>query len=434
MSLFFKNKGSTLISVLVLLTVLTAVSGSMIVMVAQEYVLSKRSLAWNQAVYTAESGIDTGWNEVNKLTAINTNGTFMSGWTSSGANTWSLSNQTLTALGGYESNSTYSVLVTTNSPQAGYITITASGTTTSPGIVISQTRNVTAILRPVYPFSMAILSKGLIDFNGNAAILDSFNSTTAAYSAGTRRAHGNIGTNGSLIDAAGLDLYGSAQTGPGGVVTTAPGFNMFQPGGSDSGTNTISDGLKVSIPDVTLPTGFSPSTTYGNVTSSTTVTGASGATTQYQMSSINLNGGGKTLTISGAGKVQIYVSGAIDIGGNAGIEIVPTAGLTLTVEFYVGGSINLDGNGLANTSQFAPSCYIYGLPTCTSFSINGTADLKAAVYVPNATATLAGGAYMEGALVASSINAVGTIDFHYDEALANQGRVTNYLLVSWREF
>ncbi len=427
------KEGSALVTVLCMVVVLAAVAGSILSLVSQEYMLSKRSLAWNQAIFAAESGVEIGWNEINRLTAINTNGTFMSGWTSAGANTWTLNNQSLVPLAGTEGNSLFSVTVVTNSPQAGYVTITANGAQGTTLGLSNATRTLVVTLKPNTPFTMAILAKGLIDFNGNAAVVDSWNSASGDYSAALKRAHGDIGTNGQLIDAAGLDVYGNMKTGPGGTVTTASGFNQYQPSGTDTGTNTVSDGLKVSIPDAKLPTGFLATTDLGAVNNVTTVTGT-GGTLDVSATSIDLNGKGKNLTITGSGTVRLYVSGNTSLGGQSSITITPSpAGSSLKVEFYSGGTVNLDGNGIMNPDSNAADFLLYGLPTCTSVSINGTADFTGAIYAPNATATLTGGARVDGSLVANAINAVGTIDFHYDEALGNAGNVISYSVANWRE-
>jgi Tfp pilus assembly protein PilX len=423
---------SSLVVVMVLIAVLSMVCASVLETVTQEYLMSRNTLAWNQALYTAESGIERGWNEMNKLTGVNTATDFMAttnGWVYLGTNTWARTNRALIPLMGVESNTVYSVWVRTNWP-AGSVTITATGTAYAPRTGRAITRNVEVVLAPTTPFKWAMLAKGLIDFNGNAAYVDSFNSTNGGYVSTSRRAHGNIGTDGSLIDAAGLDLYGSAQTGPGGVVTTGPGFLQFQPTAPDTGTNTISDGLRVSIPDSKLPSGIASLSSLGSINNNYTITAA--GLTQVKATEVSLNGG-KTLTISGSGKVQIYLTGQLGIGGSSSIILAPSSPGALSVEFYVGGAVDLNGNGIVNPGS-APNLAIYGLSTCSAVGINGTADFMGAIYAPQATFTLAGGARVDGAIVGNNINATGTLDFHYDEALSNFGNVTYYSLTRWREY
>ncbi len=422
-----RTGASTLIVVLVIVTVLSLVAASLLEIISQEFTLSKRSLAWNQALFTAESGIELGWNEMNKLTPVNTNATFMSGWTYLGTNTWSLANQTLPPLAGIEVATTLTVSVQTNSPSASYATITASGTATSPRIANSVTRTVQVAVRPVTPFSKAMLAEGLINFNGNAATMDSYNSASGSYSTSTRRAHGGIGTDGLLINAAGLDLYGSAITGPGGSITTAAGFNLFQPVSPDTGTNTLSDGLRVSIPSVVLPAGLTTSSPALPGTSTITVSGAQ----QYYTPSLSLTGS-SSIEIKGSGLVQIYVGGNLSTGGSAKISIEPTSPGSLQVQFYVGGTVSLLGNGLANTDR-PGDLFLYGLPTCSSVTIGGGYTFQGSVYAPDATITLNGNSTVQGSIVAHTINAVGSIQFHYDEQLVNAGITLYYTTATWKE-
>lgn len=421
-------RGSSLVVVMVIVAVLSMVCASVMETVTQEFMLSRSTSTWSQALFTAETGVEVGWNEVNKLTGINTNGVFMSGWTYLGTNTWSLTNQTLIPLLGAGGNSVYSVTVATNSP-AGSMTITASGVTTLARTGKAITRRVEVILSPNTPFKWGMLGKGLIDFNGNACYMDSFNSATGPWTTGTRRAHGNIGTNGQLIDAAGLDIYGSAQTGPGGVITTASGFNQYQPVSPDTGVNTLSDGLRVNIPDVQLPSGLASATSLGSLNHAYTLNVSGNA--NYQTSIIDMNGG-DVLTISGSGKVRIYVNGPVTVNGNGKILLSPSSPGSLNVEFYVAGTITLNGNGVVNPGKPA-NLLIYGLPSCTATEINGTADFMGAIYAPSSAFQLNGGARVDGAIVGKTIAAGGTVDFHYDEALANVGVVNYFALTRWRE-
>ncbi len=113
----YTQQGSVLLTVLAMVVVLLAISGSILNIVSHEYMLSKRSLAWNQSLFTAETGVEFGYNEINKLTAVNTNSAFMAGgnWTYQGNGAWSTSStRTLTATAGTELSTTYTVTVNTN--------------------------------------------------------------------------------------------------------------------------------------------------------------------------------------------------------------------------------------------------------------------------------------------------------------------------------
>lgn len=350
----------------------------------------------------------------------------MSGWTFLGNNTWSLSNQTLIPLAGNEGNSTIAtVTVNTNSPP-GQATITSSGTMTSPVIAQSVTRNVQVMLRSVKPFGYAVLARNMVDFNGNSATVDSWNSTdTGDYNTSNRRAHGNVATDGLVIDTGGLSLRGSPSTGPGGTWT---GAAPIQPVSPDTGTNYFTADTQISIPDVKTP--FVPASPVG----ASTVTTAG----DYSFTSITANQKFGSATGAG-GLIRVYVAGDINLGGNKTITIVqPTTFPHYTVQLYVAGSITFSGTVDINggSGSRPADLQIYGLPTCTSVILNGTCETHASIYAPEAAATVNGGGNKAfyGSMVVSTFQANGAIDIHYDETLVNQGTVIGYKVARWLEF
>lgn len=422
--------GSILLTVLIFLGALVVVGGAVFAVITQEYTLSKRSIAWNQALYAAEAGVEVGWNEINRLTlSLNPGGTFMSGWTQLSAWYWQLNSQTLAPLSGMESSSSYSVYVATNYPIPRNHTIWAVGTASAPRSP-AVSRQVKVQCAPHYPFEWGILARGMIDFNGNSAYIDSYisDATNRGFNVAYRRAHGDIGTNGQLIDAAGLDIWGTAMTGPGGVVTTAPGFRQYQPVSPDSGTNAISDGLRVPLPDAALP--WTPSAAIVPPLVGGVRTLTAPIHDQVTIGTID-----NDLCITGSGLIRIYVQGEIDLGGSDDIMIVPNpSNATVRVEFYVRDRVNLGGNGIINPTQRPGDMLIYGLPTCSSVEVSGTADFRGAIYAPGADTTLNGGALFEGAVVCRTLRAVGTLDFHYDESLRTVGRPIYFSIVWWKEY
>lgn len=424
-----KNEnGGVLVTVLAMLVVMAAVSGSILSIVAQEYVLSKRTLAWNQALYAAETGVEFSWNELNKLTSINTNGTFMGGtnWTDLGTNTWQYANGTLAPLAGIESSSTFTVTANTNA----WI-IRSTGTASSPLIAQNVSRTIQVVVNPTTPFEWAILGRGTIDFNGTNPVVDSWNSSDGAYNATpgpgyTRRSNGCVGTNGLLIDAAGSEIYGSMMTGPGGVVTTAPGFNMYSDTTTRNGTNSITDGLEVFIPSVAEPWAWGTQTA---VTPASPELAAISGAVQYEMHSA----AHADLAFTGSGTVTLYLD-SFSQQGNEGLTITPSpAGSSLQVIIYVKDSIDLAGNGGVNETGKAADLQIYGLPTCTSVKIGGNRESRAAIYAPDAAVTVQGTADVYGSFVGNTFQIGGTPSIHYDEALDTVGNIIGFALVAYRE-
>jgi hypothetical protein len=415
------SRGSVLITVLAMMVFLMAVSGSILSIVSHEYMMSKRSVAWNQSLSTAETGIELGWNEINKLTAINTNGVFMAGsnWTTTSSGIWVSSPQTLTSVVGSEAPTTYVVTVNTND-----WSIVATGTATSSLMSQNVSRSVKVTVNPTTPFEWAILAKGLITFNGTP-LVDSWNSNQdGTYdSAVNQRSNGTVGTDGALIAAGGLEIWGSMVTGPDGTVSSTAQFEMLSNEYCRGDpTNTISNGLEVYIPSVGEPWAKGAS---GVATATDPITVA--GTVSYEMGDITSD-----LTIQGSGTVILYVD-SIDQSGNDVININPTAGQDLNVIIYSKNSIDLTGNGIVNGTGQAENLLIYGLPTCTSVKVTGTSAFVGAIYAPDADADLGGTQDYFGAVICKSMHFHGTGDFHYDEALDTVGQIVGFSLVAWHE-
>lgn len=99
------------------------------------------------------------------------------------------------------------------------------------------------------------------------------------------------------------------------------------------------------------------------------------------------------------------------------------------------GEVDLSGNGLSNTGQYAPGVSLWGLPTCTSFSTSGNGCFYETVYVPEASASLtgvgsSGGFY--GSIMANTITLTGGASVSFDEAIKNLWG-TGFVPSSWAE-
>ncbi len=427
---FRSEQGSVLVTVLTMVVVLLIISGSILETVSQEYKLSKRSLAWNQSLSTAETGVELGWNELNKLTAINSNGVFHVGggiWTESPVGVFTSTVQTMTPTVGSEFATTYQVVLNTNT-----WTITSKGTANSAmmnGKPVSRT--VVVAVNPVTPFEWAMLAKGQITFSGTNPTVDSWNSVqNGAYNESTnRRSNGTIGSNGVLIEAAGSEIYGSVMTGPGGVVTTSPGFNQYSDSSTRNGTNTITDGLEVYIPDVSAPWVYGSSgvtVLADNVAQTINVTG--GGTVQYEMDNVT-----KDVTFTGTGTIVLYINSASQTG-NDDLIITPASTGSLKIIIFSNGDAKFTGNSGINPPPGTPQdLLIYGLNGCTKVDIGGNSATSAAIYAPHAAVDVGGTADYFGSVVGSSIKVNGSVNFHYDESMDTAGKILGFALVSWRE-
>jgi Tfp pilus assembly protein PilX len=421
------NQGSVLVTVLAMLVVLVTLSGSIMNIVSNEYVLSKRSLAWNQALMTAETGVEFGWNELNKLTAINTNGNFMASgtWSVVSAGIWqTTSAQTLSPMVGSEASTTYTVTVNTNT-----WTITSMGTASSSMVSADVSRTVVVTANPTTPFEWAMLSKGMIDFNGKNPIVDSYLSSSGPYDASTnRRMNGTVGTNNNTLDGGGAQIYGSIVTGPSGTVSGSP--VIYTDSTARNQPNEITNGLEVYIPEVSAPWVYGSGTSsYGAVTTTaaTALSVSGGGVAAYEMTDV-----ATSMSFTGSGTILVYLN-SIAQNGADGITITPDPGANLQVIFYAITSINITGNAGNNVGGKPFNLLFYGLPTCTTVDLGGTSSTSASVYAPNANVTIHGTADFYGSLVASTITDSGTPNFHYDEDMDTYGEILGFSLVSWRE-
>jgi hypothetical protein len=135
-----------------------------------------------------------------------------------------------------------------------------------------------------------------------------------------------------------------------------------------------------------------------------------------------------------AGDVRVLVTGDISITGQGGITIGPQGSLKL---YMAGADAKIAGQGIMNQNGSAFSFGYYGLPSNTSFSLQGNGSFTGTIYAPNADFKLGGGGNdiqdFIGASVTASVFMNGHFNFHYDEDLARRGPQSLYVLTSWNE-
>ena len=133
------------------------------------------------------------------------------------------------------------------------------------------------------------------------------------------------------------------------------------------------------------------------------------------------------------GNRTIYIEGSFRMSGQAQVIIAPGASLKI----YVGGNIDLAGQGIVNYTLDASKFSLYGLPTCNSIAIGGNAAFTGVIYAPTANVTMNGsGVYptdVVGAIIANTATMNGIFQFHYDEALGRAKILAKYTPASWQE-
>lgn len=459
-----RASGSVLILVLILTSVLLIIAGSGLSLLTTEYSHSVRSTVWNKSLYMAEGGVDLAWNALN-LQSSDTNA--WSGWTPSTA---SATNHSITvAMTPFSSSSTNVGVFSVNAYKVtNDWVIVSTGTCYAPHTSLTNIdRQVEIRLTPGSPFSFGLLARGDIDFNGNNVLIDSYNSDdTATFPGGQytvlssspdphANLNGDVGTNGTSLDAGNGNVYGDLNVGVDGSITT---------GAQAYVTGSQSDGLQVDIPDATgpgkstasssawTPSGATIDTTTGWPTSNGSQTLINNNTTlgagEHNISSIDLGGNGETLTVDARnGDVRIYVSGDINISGNnAMINILTTNTSPHNVTIWVVGDVDIGGSGIiAPSSNIPGQLKIFGKspPAGTpdndipEINIHGNGVFKGAIYAPGHDFIIAGAGNtgtVYGSVVANTITMGGNANFHYDEALGNiYNSSANWEVVYWRE-
>jgi len=130
-----------------------------------------------------------------------------------------------------------------------------------------------------------------------------------------------------------------------------------------------------------------------------------------RFASIELQG---SASLNVATDVTMYVDGDLVIGGNARVVIEPGASVLI---WQGGGEVKVTGAGIVNLDESPPSL-IWVSGSAEDFLYSGNADFHGAIYAPEARVNVnAGDAY--GAIVGRTIDAGGSIEWHYDESLVN---------------
>lgn len=436
------KRGNTLMVVLLTTAITSVLVVSYMSTLQNSSIISNRSLNWNNALAVAEAGVEeasvalkaaaNSGNLATNLTALN--------WTKVGNNltrTRQLSN-------GY-----YGVLITSTNAAA------AIGPANPP--VIYSTGFVATAIRSGYinrlvkvrtkytgSISFALLSRTTITMSGNPYI-DSFDSSNTNYSNNglydfnRRRDQAIVGSASSQLGAVALsgnsEIFGTVITAPGGTAIVSANssigtlaFVMNSANGGKTQSGHFNDNIDANFTTNTIPF-TSGNTLYATNISGTsypyTANGANGAN-YYKSGNLTLSSS-QTLLIQG--KVTLYITGSLNVGGNAQIKIDPGSSLTLVVG---GPSCIIGGNGVLNNSQSAANCTILGLPTCTTVTVSGNGAFIGTVNAPQATGTISGNGDFSGSFIANSIALTGNGGIHYDEALGKSS-ASGYAIYSWSE-
>ena len=480
--------GSTLLISLLSVTVLSLIAANVLQSISARYNSAFRSASWNEALLTAEGGIDiissqflqavpdvrattgglgTGFSQPSAplLTGLQispagliTNGTVvnLNVWTPTHAGEGST--RALAAvsvdvvpldslLTGGVAGALNAVTRLVGNNNLNLVHLVSTGTVYLTGATVAGmsrqdnelwraalltdptngpyvSRQIEGYLRPVFAFESAVASNDALLATDPGTVFDSFNSTLP-----TASTAGQYDSTKRLAHA--TVRANGTNVALGGKVWGDVDTNGGSVAQDSHVSGTVNNASYTPLPLVKTPTWTGVPLLPSSVTGSTTLAaGTALLPTQYKFNAIS---GSLHITrgLANLGtNVEIFVNG--DLTG--GIEI--DSGVTAKV--YVSGSINTLASQLKNDSGLATALQIYGVPPGTgsapAIRINLDANLAAAIYAPGHSVSLSGNNDVSGAVTAASFQTSGTVRVHYDEALGfTAGPLLRYQIASWKE-
>lgn len=373
-----RQRGEVVAAAVGLVAFLTTLGTAMLLRSVQESRVSHRSLVRQEAFHLAEAGIDRAALNLRTPSASDdlNSGILLTG-------TWTIDPPT----------SIGSLLYR----------VTAHGTSEQ------EQRNIEAVLQLTSQsvFQFAVFGDQTLNVSGNART-DSYDSRTGPYVEATAGAHGNVGTNattaGGVTVGGSIFINGQVAVGPN-VSDPTSVVTGYDPAFITGNPKVVSQATSFPMPSVTIPEGCQQTLPplVGNVR-----TFSSSAGTYCPTGDLTVNGG-EVLTADGP--VKIYLSGQLDISGNAtvGVATNPTA-----IKFL------LTSTGGATVEG----------------TITGSTLFYGALYGPNATINLSGNTEVFGSIIARTVNVSGNAELHYDEAMTTLTDISNLYqtrLLSWQE-
>jgi hypothetical protein len=480
-----RQQGHSMIVAFICSAVVVSVGVTTYDSLQKKYHVIHQSSSWKESLLTAEGGVEVAMNEIRKNLYDRDNA--WAGWTKNADEIQSVSNQP-GATGG---NMTYSLIstavlregeggrqswahVTVDAPRSlvdrtgeQWYRIRSLGVAEVPGnAVVSGERDdlrlrkldlrvdrrtgrklmtpqasrlIETIAKPVGAFRLAVFGVKTVNMTDHNIVVDSYDSrdnsksTNGGYDVAKRQEHGDVGTNGTVINAGNAHIYGNAYTNGGTVFDSS---NVTGDISSDFYQEVLPVSRPNTLPDISTPL---------SITGTATIDARAGAPSNYQFSTVSLSGQ-NTLRIRGSADgsatyCQIVVTGDISLSGQA--QIILDRGVF--VRCFVVGDADITGKGFLNPNS-ALALQLYGVDRPKNadgspaspgrMKIAGNGGFCGAVYAPNYDIEMKGGGNTDsifGAFVANTVTMTGVQSVHYDEALSEGGLIVDYKIVSWFE-
>lgn len=412
------SRGKVLFSVMIIAVLASMVVGALLLLAQQQHYITARSATWCSEIPLAEAGIEEAMAHLNssKIPRLATNG-----WAYNGNAGFSKSR---TLPEGY-----FYATIFTNKPER----IVSIGYGRIPRQTNYTSRTILAMIKRLPP-AYGIIGRQGVALSGTS-VIDSYNSadpeasTGGLYDISKRRDEAGVATHSSArpaITTGSAKIYGWAATGPAGTVEGNVGDGVFLSTSSGIQEGHVADDFNMAMGPASLPSpwgGFArtplPGIVGGVSYSYVLVNG------DYEMSDLKVSGG-KGVYVTG--NVRVWIRGDFRLSGGAEILMGPSA----TLEIYLSGNADVSGRGIINPSGNTTICSFYGLPSCTSIKLTGSADLYLKLYAPNADVEVGGTFDFHGSMVGKTVECNGLAGIHYDEALG--GRLgPSYKIISWEE-
>ena len=258
----------------------------------------------------------------------------------------------------------------------------------------------------VSPFTRAITARGDIDANGNISTLrtNSYDSVFGAYGGANMGTQGGIYTDGSILGGGVYDGNVSA------VGTIDPGVSV-----QGAGNVIIPHDTAITIPD---PPGAPAATTTASTASlPATITPLAGEV--VNLGAVSLSGNaGSVLTLNPGN----YLMSSLSIASQASI-LCSGSGL---IQIWVSGAINVGGNGVVNASQLPTNLKVMETNPTAPVSMAGNGNFYGVLQAPANTVTLGGNGAFFGAVVANAFTYNGSNSVvHYDAAVGRAFTTTS---------
>lgn len=404
---------------------LAVVLGSYLALSRTTLKVAHRTFFANDATNLAEAGVEEALYCFNQMAAGTAVATAWSGWTFSGANAM----RTLTPF-----NRDQNAVGVTKIYVKGY-----NGTDAAPYVVsqavVTPFDGGAPVIKTVHLVirrNAATVGHGIVALNGltmsSATFADSFISNTLGTPLGPWLPYTSLL---SRSNASVVVLGGTFSIGTGKIKGNLYlGSGVVAPPAADV-TGTITTNYTASFPLPTYPTAASVSQSY-NLGSTIPLLlprlgDAAAADGRYYYFCNNTTIG--TVSIAAGRDVTL-------VGTNTGMNSGLSIQLGATCYIYMDGTLTLNKGNDINNVSWAGALKIFS-STSGTCSIGNKSQLVGCLYIPNATLNLSGKdatSMVVGSFVARTINASGSMDFHYDESLQPAVMTTSYDVTRWLDF